>query len=229
MEEKIEKVESSVVVLYSGGLDSTVLLYKCLKDYDKIYPVNVHYGSRHNTSEREAAMQIISALNIPMHLIDIPHVFANSNSSLIRNNDIAIPEGHYEDETMKSTVVPFRNGIMLSLAISYAESIGAGYVAIANHFGDHAIYPDCRSSFIEGMKVAAREGTYNKIHLISPFCQITKANIVEIGIELNVPFEKTWSCYKGKKFHCGVCGTCVERIEAFELAKIADPTIYQNK
>lgn len=227
MSEKIEKVESSVVVLYSGGLDSTVLLYKCLRDYDKVYPINVHYGSRHNNSEREAAMSIISALNIPIHLIDIPHVFANSNSSLIRNNDIAIPEGHYEDETMKSTVVPFRNGVMLSLAISYAESIGTSCVAIANHFGDHAIYPDCRAKFINYMNMAAQTGTYTKIKLFAPFSQITKQNIVEIGAELNVPFEKTWSCYKGEKLHCGVCGTCVERIEAFELAKVHDSTIYR--
>jgi 7-cyano-7-deazaguanine synthase len=137
-----------------------------------------------------------------------------------------IPKGHYEHESMKRTVVPFRNGIMLSIAAGYAESIGAEQIAIGNHFGDHAIYPDCRKTFIEPMKLAIKEGTEKNITLLSPFCDLKKEDIVKIGEKLLVPMYMTYSCYNGSTDHCGECGTCVERKEAFKLAGVNDPTIY---
>ena len=137
------------------------------------------------------------------------------------------PEGHYADPTMKKTVVPFRNGIMLSIAAGYAESLGASQVILGNHFGDHAIYPDCRKDFITPMAEAIKHGTYGEIALLSPFCEVDKTEIAKIGASLGVPFELTWSCYKGGDKHCGKCGTCVERIEAFRLAGVIDLTAYE--
>jgi 7-cyano-7-deazaguanine synthase len=137
-----------------------------------------------------------------------------------------IPDGHYEEASMKSTVVPFRNGIMLSIAAGFAESRGAEAVVIAAHSGDHAIYPDCRESFLEPMACAIREGTYARIELLRPFVAMDKAAIARQGAELGVDFSRTWSCYKGGEIHCGTCGTCVERREAFELAGLPDPTAY---
>ena len=140
----------------------------------------------------------------------------------------AIPEGHYADENMKSTVVPFRNGIMLSIACGIAESNGLKRVLIANHGGDHAIYPDCRSSFIRAMNEAMREGTYEHIEILAPYTEITKTDIARRGKQLHVDYAATWSCYKGGEKHCGKCGTCVERKEALRDAGIDDPTEYEE-
>lgn len=129
---------------------------------------------------------------------------------------------------MKRTVVPFRNGIMLSIAAGFAESIGAECIVLGNHFGDHAVYPDCRQDFVEPMAQAIENGTYAKIKLVAPFTKVTKADIAKLGFNLKVPYEMTWSCYKGGEKHCGKCGTCVERIEAFQLAGVADPTEYEG-
>ncbi len=139
-----------------------------------------------------------------------------------------IPDGHYEEVSMKQTVVPFRNGIMLSIAAGFAESVGAGGLVIAAHAGDHAIYPDCRETFMQSMGDAIRLGTYAEVELLRPFIHFTKAQIAARGHELGVDFAKTWSCYKGKEIHCGTCGTCVERREAFEVAGVPDPTVYEN-
>src|SRR6185312_16180897 len=137
-----------------------------------------------------------------------------------------IPEGHYADENMKRTVVPFRNGIMLAAACGFAESVGAEGLAIAAHGGDHAIYPDCREDFMRAMSDAMRLGTYAGIRLLRPFIAMNKGEIAAMGAKLGVDFARTWSCYKGGAMHCGTCGTCVERREAFEKAAIADPTNY---
>jgi 7-cyano-7-deazaguanine synthase len=150
-----------------------------------------------------------------------------SGSSLTSPN-IQVPEGHYEDESMKATVVPNRNMILLSIATGWAVSTGASSVSYAAHFGDHAIYPDCREEFADAMNNIMEIAGWDKVSLNRPFSSFTKADIVKLGDELGVPFEKTWSCYKGGQIHCGVCGTCVERREAFELAGVTDPTIYDN-
>ena len=146
-------------------------------------------------------------------------------SSLLSGAD-DIPEGHYEDENMKSTVVPFRNGIMLAVACGLAESRGLQHVMIANHGGDHAIYPDCRPGFVDAMSRAMSEGTYEGVTLLAPYTDMTKADIARRGAELGVDFSLTYSCYKGGERHCGRCGTCVERREAFSLAGVPDPTDY---
>ena len=148
-------------------------------------------------------------------------------SSLLSGAD-DIPEGNYDDENMRSTVVPFRNGIMLSVACGLAESRGLRHVLIANHDGDHAIYPDCRPGFVEAMGRAMEEGTYDGVSILAPFTDISKAEIARIGARLGVEYAYTYSCYKGGERHCGRCGTCTERREAFRLAGIPDPTIYED-
>ena len=140
----------------------------------------------------------------------------------------AIPEGHYADENMKSTVVPFRNGIMLAIATGMAESRELQYVMMANHGGDHTIYPDCRPEFVEAFDGAAHAGTYNGVHLLSPYCNMTKGQIAARGQALGINYAETWSCYKGSEKHCGRCGTCVERREALAEAGIPDPTDYES-
>jgi 7-cyano-7-deazaguanine synthase len=137
-----------------------------------------------------------------------------------------IPDGHYEEESMRQTVVPFRNGIMLSIAAGIAESAGVEGLVIAAHAGDHAIYPDCRESFMRAMDEAICEGTYARVKVLRPFIKMDKGQIARRGHELGVDFSKTWSCYKGGEIHCGTCGTCIERREAFLLAKVDDPTMY---
>ena len=148
-------------------------------------------------------------------------------SSLLEGGE-EIPEGHYADENMKSTVVPFRNGIMLSIAVGIAESNGLKYVMMANHGGDHTIYPDCTPAFVEAFDLAACAGTYVNVRLRSPYTNITKADIAQRGKALGINYAETWSCYKGGEHHCGRCGTCVERREAFQLADIVDTTEYES-
>lgn len=213
------------VIIYSGGLDSTTLLHE-YKD-EIAMAITFNYGQNHREKEYKYACFNCLQLDIPLMSIDLKDVFACLKSSLLSGAD-AIPEGHYEDENMKSTVVPFRNGIMLSIACAIAESMGLKYVLIANHGGDHAIYPDCRGTFINAMNDAMAYGTYNNINILAPYTGITKADIVKRGAKLGINYENTWSCYKGQDVHCGKCGTCVERKEAFELAGVPDPTIYKN-
>ena len=164
---------------------------------------------------------------MPHHTIRLDFIDRLFQSDLLKSGG-DIPDGHYAEESMKQTVVPFRNGIMLSIATGFAESIGAGAVVIAAHSGDHAIYPDCREPFMESMATAMVRGTYANIHLSRPFIDMDKTAIVRRGTELGVDFAKTWSCYKGGEIHCGTCGTCVERREAFQLAGVDDPTVYRQ-
>ena len=140
----------------------------------------------------------------------------------------AIPKGRYDEENMASTVVPFRNGIMLSIAAGLAESRGLRRVYIANHFGDHAIYPDCRSSFIRPMHEAIYEGTGNHVAIAAPYTDLTKAEIAAHGKSLGIDYAETWSCYEGDSLQCGTCGTCIERREAMQAAGIIDPTPYKE-
>ncbi len=208
------------VLVYSGGLDSTTLLYE-YKDSIAL-AVSFDYGSKHNKRELEFAALNCKRLGI-RHLV-IPLEFMGryfKSDLLIGGGDI--PEGSYADENMKSTVVPFRNGIMLSIAAGLAESYELDAIMLANHSGDHAIYPDCRPEFIEGMAAAVEAGTYNGVKVVSPYCNMTKRDIALRGRELGVDYSLTYSCYKGGEKHCGKCGTCVERREALEGF---DPTEY---
>lgn len=219
-------MKKDTLCVYSGGMDSTVMLHLLKKN--TALAVTFDYGSNHAAREIECAKINCEKLNIPHIIIPLSFMKQYFNSSLLKGAD-AIPEGHYEAENMKSTVVPFRNGIMLSIAIGLAESRGLQYVAIANHSGDHAIYPDCTKEFIDSMDCASMSGTYNKVKIVSPFNALRKHNIAALGFStLNVDFSKTWSCYKGGEVHCGKCGTCVERKEAFEKMGLIDPTIYEQ-
>ncbi len=202
----------NVVVLLSGGMDSVAAFYEAMSQHKVVAAISFDYGAKHNHKELPFASYHCRKFNIEH-----------------RVSGGAIPDGHYEEQTMKSTVVPFRNGIMLAIAAGFAESKGASGLVIAAHAGDHAIYPDCREDFMKSMADAIQLGTYAGIKLLRPFISMTKADIAGRGKALGVDFSHTWSCYKGGTLHCGTCGTCVERREAFIVAGVADPTIYASK
>ncbi len=214
------------IVVCSGGLDSVTLAHKVAAENRLLGLVSFLYGQRHK-KEIDFAGQCADRLGVAHAQIDISPVGALLSGSAL-TDEIAVPEGHYAEETMKLTVVPNRNAIMLTIAYGIAAAQGAEAVATAVHGGDHFIYPDCRPRFIEAfqaMQDLALAGLA-QIKLYTPFVTCTKADIVAVGKRLAVPFERTWSCYKGGEIHCGRCGTCVERIEAFALAGVADPTPY---
>jgi 7-cyano-7-deazaguanine synthase len=187
--------------------------------------VSFDYGAKHNHREIPLAAWHCAQNGVKHDIIGLDFVNRLFASDLLKSGG-EIPDGHYAHETMKQTVVPFRNGIMLAIACGLAESREAESLVIAAHAGDHAIYPDCRESFMQSMAAAMCEGTYARIELLRPFIHLDKAGIAKLGASLNVDYGKTWSCYKGGDLHCGKCGTCVERIEAFALAGLDDPTIY---
>lgn len=220
-------MKKKVVALVSGGMDSVAALYEAHQQYAVVGAVSFDYGSKHNPKEIPFAAWHCQKLGIPHRTIRLDFVNQLFKSDLLQSGG-AIPDGHYEEQTMKQTVVPFRNGIMLSIAGGYAESIEANGLVIAAHSGDHAIYPDCREDFMKAMGDAIRLGTYAAVEILRPFIQNTKAEIARRGHELGVDFAQTWSCYKGGDAHCGTCGTCVERREAFQLAGLTDPTVYES-
>ena len=206
-------------------MDSVTLLHD--RKEQIAFAVTFDYGSNHNKREAECAALHCRQLGIEHIIIPLTFVKDYFKSSLLDGAD-AIPEGHYQDENMKSTVVPFRNGIMLSIACGLAESRGLAKVLIANHAGDHAIYPDCRASFISEMSEAMAYGTYINVTIEAPYTDISKTDIAKIGKRLGIDYSKTYSCYKGGEKHCGKCGTCVERKEALRDAGIDDPTEYED-
>lgn len=216
-----------VVVLVSGGMDSVAALYHAQEEHEVVGALSFDYGSKHNHKEIPFAAHHCERLGVPHRVIKLSFINELFASDLLQSGG-AIPDGHYEELTMKQTVVPFRNGIMLSISGGYAESVEANGLIIAAHAGDHAIYPDCREAFMKAMGDAIRLGTYAEVQLLRPFISLTKAQIAGRGHELGVDFSKTWSCYKGKDIHCGTCGTCVERREAFEVAGLQDPTVYES-
>lgn len=211
-------------IIVSGGMDSITLLYD-RKD-EIALGISFDYGSNHNAREIPFAKMHCERLGIKHITINLDFMHQYFKSSLLDGAE-AIPEGHYADDNMKSTVVPFRNGIMLSIAIGIAESNNLDQVFIANHGGDHTIYPDCRPEFINAIDAAATAGTYNNVKVIAPYTKITKSDIARIGKRLGIDYAETWSCYKGGEVHCGKCGTCVERKEALAEAGIEDKTIYE--
>jgi 7-cyano-7-deazaguanine synthase len=217
-----------VVVLLSGGMDSVTALYDAAEHHLVSAAVSFDYGSKHNPKEIPFARWHADRLSIPHVTVPLDFIGKEFSSDLLASGG-EIPKGHYEELTMKNTVVPFRNGIMLAIAAGIAESREAQGVVIAAHAGDHAIYPDCREAFMEAMGDAMRLGTYAELELLRPFIHMTKADIARRGISLGVDYSKTWSCYVGEELHCGECGTCVERREAFQLAGVTDPTEYRSQ
>ena len=216
-------MKKSLIIL-SGGMDSVTLLHNYKREI--ALAVTFDYGSNHNAREIECAKANCSLLGIEHIIIPLNFIREYFTSSLLSGAS-AIPEGHYQDETMKSTVVPFRNGIMLAIACGLAESRGLNKVFIANHAGDHAIYPDCRPKFIDSMASTMFLGTYNGVQLYAPYTNLTKAQIAKIGASIGVDYAVTYSCYKGGEKHCGKCGTCIERKESLRDANIQDPTEYE--
>lgn len=213
------------LIILSGGMDSVTLLHE-YKDSIAL-AVTFDYGANHAGKEIPLAKLHCDRLGIRHIVIPLDFMRQYFKSSLLEGGE-AIPEGHYADENMKSTVVPFRNGIMLAIACGIAESNGLQYVMIANHAGDHAIYPDCRATFISSMSEAMSYGTYEHIKIVAPYTSLTKGEIALQGKEMGLDYSETWSCYKGGEKHCGKCGTCVERKEALEYAGINDLTDYEE-
>lgn len=214
------------LVVLSGGLDSTTALYYAKSQFKEVEALTFNYGSKHNDIEYSYAKKTCEKLGVKLTRIDLDFINKYFKSDLLQSGG-EIPEGYYTAENMKSTVVPFRNGIMLSVAAGFAESNDCDVIVLGNHSGDHAIYPDCRLEFIKGIKEAIFQGTEKHIIVESPFCNISKTDIAKLGSDLGVDFSLTYSCYKGGKKHCGKCGTCQERKEAFELAGVKDPTEYE--
>jgi 7-cyano-7-deazaguanine synthase len=213
------------VVLLSGGMDSVTAFYHMLGEHQVVAALSFDYGSKHNAREIPYAAAHAASAGVPHRTIPLAFMSDCFSSDLLKSGG-EIPDGHYAEANMKRTVVPFRNGIMLAVACGFAESIGAEALAIAAHSGDHAIYPDCREPFMAAMAAAMVAGTYAGVQLLRPFISMDKAAIARRGAELGVDFAETWSCYKGGTAHCGTCGTCVERREAFLLSGLTDPTSY---
>ena len=198
------------LVVLSGGMDSSTALRWAIERWslDQVSSITFNYGSKHNARENESAKLVCERLGVRNVLINLPFINQYFKSDLL-NSGGQIPEGHYAEESMKRTVVPYRNAIMLSIAAGYATSIGAKELVLGNHAGDHAIYPDCRLEFTKPFEQALLNGDWNPVSIIRPFESLSKADIVKVGTALNVPYLLTWSCYKGGDIHCGRCGTCL--------------------
>jgi 7-cyano-7-deazaguanine synthase len=220
-----QQIANRIVTIYSGGMDSFTMLHDLLSQGKEVFALSFNYGQRHS-KELICAEAVCSELAIPSRTIDIRAIsYLLAGSSL--TDDIDIPEGHYEEESMKSTVVPNRNMIMLSLAIGYAVSIHAEAVYYGAHGGDHAIYPDCRPLFVERMNAVSEAANYESVAVIAPYLHMDKTSILKKGLSLGLDYGKTWTCYNGRQQACGRCGSCVERLEAFALNNKTDPLTYE--
>ena len=218
-------MEKDSVIVISGGMDSTTMLYEYREQI--ALAITFDYGSTQNAREREYAIMHCKRLGIKHLIIPLDFMHQYFKSALLGAPE-DIPEGNYDDENMKSTVVPFRNGIMLAIACGMAESSGLKRVMIANHAGDHAIYPDCRPNFVNAMSEAMSAGTYENVTVFAPYTGLSKTDIALKGKALGLDYSETYSCYKGGEKHCGKCGTCRERIEALREAGIEDTTDYEQ-
>ena len=213
------------LIVLSGGMDSVTLLYEYQEEI--ALAVSFDYGSKHNARELPMARLHCERLGIEHIIIPLSFMGQYFRSALLEHGG-EIPKGSYDEENMAATVVPFRNGIMLSIAAGLAESRGLQRLYIANHFGDHAIYPDCRASFITPMNEAILQGTSNGVTVCAPYTSLSKGEIAQHGKRLGINYAETWSCYEGGDVQCGCCGTCIERKEAMTFAEIDDPTSYLN-
>jgi 7-cyano-7-deazaguanine synthase len=223
--------KGKVVAIVSGGLDSVTLAYHLVDQGYEPVLISYDYGQRHS-KELDFAKLCAQRLNVKHHLVDLKVLTSLMGTSSLTSDAIEVPDGHYAEETMKVTVVPNRNAIMINVATALAVSESYSFVATGVHGGDHFIYPDCRPEFIESqtetLKLANAGFIATEFDVLAPFVNISKADIVTIGDAIGVPWLETWSCYKGGDIHCGSCGTCFERREAFELANVGDPTFYRS-
>ncbi|HUG92462.1 MAG TPA: 7-cyano-7-deazaguanine synthase QueC [Planctomycetaceae bacterium] len=216
------------LAIFSGGLDSTVLIHELLAAGDEVLALSVNYGQRHRV-ELEHAGRIAARLGIEWRLADLSAITPLLGGSSQTSPDVPVPHGHYTAESMKQTVVPNRNMILLSVAAGWAITRRADRLAYAAHAGDHTIYPDCRPVFVDAMRRSLSLADWHPLDLFCPFLTLTKSEIVARGAALGVDFAATWSCYEGGAVHCGRCGTCYERREAFQRAGVADPTCYGSQ
>ena len=218
-----------VVAVVSGGLDSVTMAYALAREAERLTLLSVDYGQRH-VRELECAALAASRLGAPHEVADLRQVGSLLSGSALTDDTVEVPDGHYTDDSMRATVVPNRNAILLSVATGVAVAAGADAVAFGAHGGDHPIYPDCRPAFVRAFETLARVANEGFVDddfaVLAPFLEKTKADIVAEGARLGVPFADTWSCYRGHELHCGTCGTCVERREAFDVAGVPDPTVY---
>lgn len=218
-------IAPKAVVIYSGGMDSYTILNKAIRSGKDIYALTFDYGQKH-CKEIDYAKAACADLDVPHRIIDITAINQLLKSSSL-TSDIDIPEGHYEDDNMKSTVVPNRNMILLSLAIGYAVDIGANEVFYGAHAGDHAIYPDCRPEFVEAMNSVAQIANYEAVSIVTPYLNANKEAILREGLAMGLDYGNTWTCYNGRQHACGKCGSCVERLEAFAANHTHDPLTYE--
>ena len=213
------------LVLFSGGLDSTVLATQMKQEATETRLLSIDYGQRH-AKELDHSQKVADHLGLAHEILKLPQLGTILGGSSLTDKSLILPEGHYAEESMKSTVVPNRNMILLALAGGHALSLGFDTIAYAAHAGDHTIYPDCRPEFADAMDTALGLADWNDLNLHRPYVEMTKSDLVSLGDKLEAPLHLTWSCYAGGERHCGKCGTCVERKEAFALANIPDPTKY---
>lgn len=214
-----------VVVIYSGGMDSFTVLNRAIADGYEVYPLSFDYGQRHK-KELDYAARACTNLGVPHKIVDISAINQLIGGSSL-TSEIDVPEGHYAEESMKQTVVPNRNMILLSLAIGYAVSLEANKVYYGAHSGDHAIYPDCRPEFVEKMNDVSLIANYEAVEIYSPYLNLSKIEILTDGLSLGLDYADTWTCYNGREKACGKCGACQERLEAFEKNGIKDPLEYE--
>lgn len=219
-------MKEKVVIIYSGGMDSYTVLNKALREGYDAYPLTFDYGQRHK-KEIDVARQVTQSLGLEHKVIDITAINQLLQGSSL-TSDIDIPEGHYAEESMKSTVVPNRNMILLSLAIGYAVSIGASKVYYGAHSGDHAIYPDCRPEFVNKMNDVSQIANYEPVEIVSPYLHQSKIEILKDGLAMGLDYSQTWTCYNGREKACGRCGACQERLEAFAKNGQFDPLEYED-
>lgn len=219
----------TVVVSLSGGMDSATLLARCLRDHDEVIPVSFHYPSKHARWENDATENVANHYKLDRVIwFSLGSVFSRFKSNLLDDQG-DIPDGHYEEKVMTQTVVPGRNAIFISVLTGYAQSIGASAIFLGIHSGDHAIYPDCRPEFASSMSRAIYNSSDGKVSLVTPFLYHNKISILRWGIEHDVPYQLTRTCYKDQQIACGKCGACQERLEAFKANEIEDPIDYESR
>lgn len=221
----LQNKKGKVVIIYSGGMDSYTVLHQAIHDGYDVHAVSFNYGQRHS-KELDYAKRVTSKYGIEHKIVDISAINQLILGSSL-TDDIDVPEGHYEQESMKQTVVPNRNMILLSLAIGYAVSVEAEAVYFGAHSGDHAIYPDCRTEFVEAMNQVSKIANYEPVEVRAPFLSKDKIQILTEGLTLGLDYSETWTCYNGREKACGKCGACQERLEAFEKNDVTDPLEYE--
>ncbi|RRJ82857.1 7-cyano-7-deazaguanine synthase QueC [Aestuariirhabdus litorea] len=219
-------MNKKVVVIYSGGMDSFTVLHRAIEEGLEVHALSFNYGQRHQR-ELDYARRVCSRLGVPHLVSDITSINALLQGSSLTSSEIEVAEGHYTAENMKSTVVPNRNMILLSLAVGYAVSIGADRVFYGAHSGDHTIYPDCRPEFVEAMNSVTRIANFEPVEIVSPFLEQDKIEILRWGLARGLDYADTWTCYNGREKACGKCGSCCERLEAFSLNQATDPLPYE--